>query len=184
MLGSQATHWSTLPQLYKKKNHIYVCVCVCTFFFFFKKWKKINLQTKTLQLPSSWSSPIPISVWDQGQTAISHLLLQPPPPQRSWQILRWQMSSSWPLSLLSAARRGGCLLPPPPKSLWHFPVPLSGWRKDGEPQTLILHYSDPNLSFWSEHLEAKGPLSNQDLTSSLHPWLGWRRYGLSCLGKE
>lgn len=41
-----------------------------------------------------------------------------------------------------------------------------------EPQTLILHWSGPNLSIWGEHSETQVPLCSLVLASSLHPFAG------------
>lgn len=81
------------------------------------------------------------------------------------------MGPSWPLSQLPAARwRGGCLLPHPPKPKT-TPTLFQGDGKP-EPQTLILHWSGPNLSIWGEHSETQVPLCSLVLASSLHPFTG------------
>lgn len=74
------------------------------------------------------------------------------------------MGPSWLLSQLPAARwRGGCLLPHPlksPRPPSHPPPTLFRGEGNLEPQTLILHWSGPNLPIWGEHSEVHGPLQS------------------------
>lgn len=97
------------------------------------------------------------------------------PPDRTGSD-RWAPAGLCRSFLQPNSEVGACFLYPrrtPETSLALF----QGEGK-AEPQTLIRHWSDSNLSIWGEHLESRGPLHGLVLTSSLYPSAGKR--GLIC----